>query len=308
MARLLPIALLGLIAQLVDGSLGMAYGATSATLLLATGMFPAVASAVVHLGELGTTLASGASHWRLGNVDWRTVRLMALPGALGAFLGAVVLSSADGDISKPWVATLLLLLGVYVLYRFLRWPYAPQNHKLLPRRFLRGLGLAAGFLDAVGGGGWGPVGTPTLLASGRMETRKVIGSIDTSEFLVALGASIGFLVSLRWDEIPLDAVAMLLLGGVVAAPLAAYLVRAVSPRKLGVLVGGTILLTNARTLALTFGLDPRPRTVLYAAIVGSVGILAFVRMLQSRNERSDLARVPNEFPRASSGRPYYIEL
>jgi hypothetical protein len=122
-----------------------------------------------------------------------------------------------------------------------------------------------------------------------MEPRKVIGSVDTAEFLVALGASVGFLVSLRSEEIPVAAVAMLLVGGVVAAPLAAYLVRVVSARKLGVLVGGAILVTNARTLALTFGLGAAPRALLYAAIAGSVGAIAFIRMLQFRKAQSRLA-------------------
>lgn len=289
MPRLLLIAVVGLIAQLIDGSMGMAYGATSATLLIASGMVPALASAAVHLAELGTTLVSGASHWRLGNVDWRTVRLMALPGGAGAFLGAVLLSSVDGASARPWVAGILLLLGLYIVYRFLRRPSIRQTDVPLPSRFLRSLGAGAGFIDAVGGGGWGPVGTPTLLASGRMEPRKVIGSVDTAEFLVALGASVGFLVSLRSEEIPVAAVAMLLVGGVVAAPLAAYLVRVVSARKLGVLVGGAILVTNARTLALTFGLGAAPRALLYAAIAGSVGAIAFIRMLQFRKAQSRLA-------------------
>jgi hypothetical protein len=131
------------------------------------------------------------------------------------------------------------------------------------------LGLGAGFLDAVGGGGWGPVGTPTLLASGRLEPRKVIGSVDAGEFLVALGASIGFLISLTWKDIPLATVLLLLSGGLVAAPLAAYLVRRLSPRKLGVIVGAAILLTNARTLMTTFGIEGLARSAAYLGIIVS---------------------------------------
>jgi len=119
MRTIVLVALVGLFAQLVDGCLGMAYGVTTSTLLITTGVMPAAASAAVHMSEVGTTLVSGASHWRLGNTDWRTVSILALPGFFGAFAGANLLSSVDGDIAKPWVAILLLALGVYVIYRFL---------------------------------------------------------------------------------------------------------------------------------------------------------------------------------------------
>jgi len=156
------------------------------------------------------------------------------------------------------------------------------------------LGLGAGFLDAVGGGGWGPVGTPTLLASGRLEPRKVIGSVDTGEFLVALGASLGFLVTLTWKDVPLAMVLLLLSGGLVAAPLAAYLVKRLSPRKLGVIVGAAILLTNARTLMTTFGIQGLARSALYLGIVGVVGAVAAWRLSQARNRRR--ARQAAEVP------------
>src|SRR5688500_10456960 len=111
MRALILIGLAGFVAQLVDGALGMAYGATSSTLVLAVGLSPATASASVHLAEVGTTLVSGASHWRFGNVDWRTVRRIGIPGAIGAFVGAVVLSSVSAEVAKPWMASVLLLLG-----------------------------------------------------------------------------------------------------------------------------------------------------------------------------------------------------
>jgi uncharacterized protein len=287
MRKLVLFGMVGVLAQLIDGALGMAYGLTSTTMLVAVGTVPAVASATVHLAELGTTAVSGVSHWRFGNVDWRTVRWMTFPGAVGAFLGAVVLSSLSGDTAKPWVAAILSVLGVYVLFRFLGRPRGPRPRagRPLPSGLLAPLGLGAGFLDAVGGGGWGPVGTPTLLASGRMEPRKVIGSVDTGEFLVALGASLGFLVSLSWRQVPVTLVCLLLAGGLVAAPLAAWLVKRMAPRKLGVIVGAAILLTNARTLASTFGLDGAWRTVMYLAIVAVVGALAAWRLSQSRQRR-----------------------
>ncbi|TMQ92956.1 sulfite exporter TauE/SafE family protein [Actinomadura soli] len=249
MRSLLVLALVGLGAQLVDGSLGMAYGVTSTTLLLAAGTNPAAASATVHLAEIGTTLVSGTAHWRFGNVDWRVVARIGLPGAAGAFAGATFLSWISTEVAGPLMALILLGLGTYVLARFTLAGLPSGNlDKPLRRRFLSPLGLVAGFVDATGGGGWGPVGTPAILASGRMEPRKVIGSIDTSEFLVAVAASIGFLTGLGGAGVDLAWAAALLAGGVVAAPIAAWLVRHLPPRVLGSAVGGLIILTNARTL------------------------------------------------------------
>lgn len=249
MPTLVLLGLVGLAAQLVDGSLGMAYGVTSTTLLLAIGTNPAAASATVHLAEIGTTLASGLSHWRFGNVDWKVVRRIAIPGAIGSFAGATFLSTLSTEVAAPVMSAILVALGLYILARFtLRG--MPRRNAGTPvrRRFLGPLGLVAGFVDATGGGGWGPVGTPALLASGRMEPRKVIGSIDTSEFIVAVAASVGFLVGLGSEQIDYSWVAVLLLGGVIAAPIAAWLVRHVPPRILGSAVGGVIILTNTRTV------------------------------------------------------------
>ncbi|MFI1731837.1 sulfite exporter TauE/SafE family protein [Streptomyces acidicola] len=249
MRTLVLLALAGLGAQLVDGSLGMAYGVTSTTLLLAMGTNPAAASATVHLAEIGTTLMSGASHWRFGNVDWKVVTRIGVPGAVGAFLGATVLSTLSTEVAEPVMSLILLGLGLYVMTRF-TFRGLPKDRlgKPLRKRFLSPLGLVAGFLDATGGGGWGPVGTPALLASGRMEPRKVIGSIDTSEFLVAIAASLGFLFSLGSQGVDFTWVLAFLLGGLIAAPIAAWLVRLVPPRVLGSAVGGVIIVTNVRTL------------------------------------------------------------
>ncbi len=249
MRTLILLALAGLGAQLVDGSLGMAYGVTSTTLLLAVGTNPAAASATVHLAEIGTTLVSGASHWRFGNVDWRVVAKIGVPGAVGAFAGATVLSGLSTAVAEPVMSLILLGLGLYLLTRFTFFGLSTRNlGKPLRKRFLSPLGLVAGFVDATGGGGWGPVGTPAILAGGRLEPRKVIGSVDTSEFLVTVAASIGFLTSLGSEGVNLSWAAALLVGGVIAAPLAAWLVRRVPPRVLGTAVGGIILVTNARTL------------------------------------------------------------
>ncbi|CCK30308.1 UPF0721 transmembrane protein [Streptomyces davaonensis JCM 4913] len=266
MRTLILLALAGLGAQLVDGSLGMAYGVTSTTLLLAMGTNPAAASATVHLAEIGTTLMSGAAHWRFGNVDWKVVAKIGVPGAVGSFLGATVLSRLSTEVAEPLMSLILLTLGVYVMSRFtFRGLPKGQLGKPLRKRFLSPLGLVAGFLDATGGGGWGPVGTPALLASGRMEPRKVIGSIDTSEFLVAVAASLGFLLSLGSQGIDFVWVLAFLLGGLIAAPIAAWLVRLVPPRVLGSAVGGVIVVTNVRTLLHT-GWTTVPTTPVYVAL------------------------------------------
>lgn len=248
MRNLLVLATVGLFAQLVDGSLGMAYGVTSSTMLLAAGIAPAAASAAVHLSEVGTTLVSGAAHWRLGNIDWRIVSIIALPGGIGAFVGATVLSNLDAETAIPVVSVILLVLGGYVLWRFLALGgRRPQFKGRLSAAFLTPLGAVGGALDAVGGGGWGPVGTTTLLSSGRVEPRKVVGSIDTSEFVVAVGGSLGFLLALGSEGVNWAWAGALMVGGVIAAPIAAWLVKIMPARILGVAAGGLIVLTNIQT-------------------------------------------------------------
>ena len=263
------LALVGLAAQLADGSLGMAYGVTSQSLLLAVGLAPALASASVHIAEVGTTLASGASHWRFGNVDWSKVGWLAVPGGVGAFLGAVVLSSMiSAEAAEPIVAIFLFGLGVYILARFaFRRRENPVVVRPISRGFLGPLGFVAGFLDAAGGGGWGPISTPTLLSSRRMEPRKVIGTVDTSEFVVALAASLGFLIALSLAEIPWMVVGALLVGGLVAAPIAAWIVRILPARILGTAVAGVILITNMKTFLEAMGVSGGVAIVLYVLIV-----------------------------------------
>ena len=285
MQTLIVLAIVGFLAQLVDGALGMAYGATSASLVLAAGVAPAAASASVHLAEVGTTAVSGFSHWRFGNVDWRTVRRLGIPGAIGAFVGAVVLSNLSADIAKPWMASILLVLGVYILLRFtLKGAPQKEGRRYVRGRFVAPLGLGAGFIDATGGGGWGPVSTPTLIASGRMEPRKVIGSVDTSEFLDAVAASTGFLAALGSQGIKTSYVVALLAGGIVAAPIAAWFVRLVTARLLGACVGGLILITNTRTIFEAFEVsgDVRDPVYLVLALIW-VAAIAYVVYLHRRD-------------------------
>ncbi|SDT19733.1 hypothetical protein SAMN04488570_3814 [Nocardioides scoriae] len=285
MERLFVFAFVGLLAQVIDGSLGMAYGVTASTLLLANGVAPAVASASVHLAEVGTTAASGFSHWRFGNVDWSVVARLGLPGAVGAFVGASVLSNLSTESATPWVAVLLLLLGVYIVARFVFGKKPVVVTRRPGTRFLAPLGLFAGFIDATGGGGWGPVATPTLISSGRLHPRKVIGSVSTSEFAVTIGASVGFLIGLGSEAIDWRVVGGLLIGGVIAAPFAAYLVRHVSLPVLGALVGSVILITNSRTLLRAFDAES---VGAYAALGLVAVVLVAFAIQRSRGEHTEV--------------------
>lgn len=292
MRKLIVLGVVGLLAQLVDGSLGMAYGVTSSTLLLATGVAPAAASAAVHFSEIGTSLMSGFSHHKLGNVDWRTVGILAVPGFAGAFAGATFLANLDGEAAAPWVAGLLLLLGAYVIWRFLALNGRRPKFKAHPSPlFLAPMGVVAGVTDAIGGGGWGPVGTTSLLSSGRLEPRKVIGSIDTAEFVVAVGGSLGFLFALGSQGILWGYAVALLLGGVIAAPVAAWLVSRIPAAVLGVAAGGLIVITNAMTILAALGMA-QSTVLLISAALAVVWIAGIVWAVQ--RHRAGVAVVVEE--------------
>lgn len=246
------VALAGFGAQMVDGSLGMGYGLTSSTILIAIGLAPAAASASVHLAELGTTAASAVSHVRLGNVDKTVLRRIAIPGAIGAFAGATVLSQLSTQAAKPWASALLLALGVYVLIRFLRHRQVQLRKGRPGTRLLIPLGLVGGFVDATGGGGWGPVTTPALMTDGRMAPNRVVGTMNTAEFLVSLAASVGFLLGLGTSALDWRVLVPLLIGGLIAAPIAALIAHRLPMRIMGVAIGGLIITTNAFTLLRTF--------------------------------------------------------
>ncbi|MDK8787849.1 sulfite exporter TauE/SafE family protein [Corynebacterium striatum] len=246
MRSLILIALGGAAAQLVDGGIGMGFGVTSTTILLLAGLGPAQASAVVHTAELGTTLVSGLSHWRFGNVHWPTVFKLGVPGAIAAFLGATVLSNVSTESAAPITALILVAIGANLVWRFSR----PRPKRSAYKRqhstgFLAGLGLVGGFVDATGGGGWGPVSTSTMMAIGREQPRRIVGTVNTAEFLVTFGATAGFIVGL-WHEIVahLAAVIALLIGGAITAPIAAWLISRVNPVVLGGFVGTAIVDLN----------------------------------------------------------------
>ncbi len=286
--RLVILAFIGFAAQLVDGSLGMAYGVTSTSLLLMFGIAPAVASASVHMAEVVTTAASGVSHIRFGNVDKGVVYKLILPGSIGAFLGACFLSSIPGDIIKPYVSIFLLTLGIFVIYRFLfqfNSNRTNESKKWTKKQFIP-LGFVAGFFDATGGGGWGPIATPVLLTGNKMEPRKVIGSVDTSEFAIAVSATLGFLLTLDWSNIHLEWVLALMIGGIIAAPIAAWLVKIIPTNLLGVLIGGIIIITNIRTLL--GALDITGVVSIYTYItLGTLWLIAIVSVIRKIKNSQD---------------------
>lgn len=238
-------ALVGLLAQTVDGALGMAYGITATTFLMSTGASPAVASASVHIAEIFTTGASGLSHWRFGNVNPSLFKRLLIPGIIGGVAGAWVLSTVDGNAIKPWVSAYLLIMGLYVLSKAFR----KMKLRKEPPKHVAPLALTGGFLDAVGGGGWGPVVTTSLIGSGQ-DPRTTIGSVNAAEFFLALsgGLSFALLVGLtHWSTI-----AGLVVGGLVAAPIAAFVCRMLPARALLVIVGLLIACLSAWNLSKAF--------------------------------------------------------
>ncbi len=288
MYKIVLIALIGVVSQLIVGSMGLGYGVIATTALTTIGaLTPSVASATVHLAELGTTGALGISHSRLRNVDWGVVLRIALPGAAGSFTGAMVLSHLSTKAAAPVMSTILALLGVYILVRFIFGITAIVRGPLT-FRFLGPLGLVAGFVDATGGGGWGSLATTTLLADGRLEPRKVVGSMDTSRFLVSSAAVLGFLVGMGIHQVRWSLVLALMIGGIVAAPVAAVLVKHLRAAPLGVLVGGLILLTNSRVIMLAASAPTGIRFAVYALILAVVvaGLLAVRRRL-ARSAEAD---------------------
>jgi uncharacterized protein len=234
--------LVGLLAQTVDGALGMAYGITSTSFLLATGSSPAVASAAVHIAEVFTTGVSGITHIKLGNVSKQLFLRLLLPGMVGAAAGAWLLSSVDGDTIKPFVSLYLLLMGLYVISKIFK--RIRVNHGE-PRHVAK-LGLFGGFVDAAGGGGWGPVVTTTLVGTGH-DPRMTIGSVNLAEFFLTF-ITAGVFAILMADENPWITVAGLVIGGLFAAPFAALLTKKLHTKALLALVGTTIVLISAFNL------------------------------------------------------------
>ena len=234
---LLAFAAIGFAAQIVDGALGMAFGVISNTLLLSLGVPPAAASAGVHAVETFTTAVSGISHAMHRNVNWRLFFRLMVPGVIGGVLGAYVLSNVDAAVTKPFILAYLVAIGLYLLYR--GWRYPPHERK---PKIVEPLGLIGGFLDAAGGGGWGPVVTSNLLVQGA-SPRTTVGTVNTAEFFLTATVSATFISQLGLAAVTL-ATAGLLIGGVLAAPFGALLAKRVPAKVLLFLVGGVLVLTS----------------------------------------------------------------
>lgn len=235
----------GFMAQMIDGALGMAYGVSSNSMLLNLGVPPAAASASVHAAEVVVTGISGLSHWKLGNLDRHLVTRLILPGVLGGVLGAYLLTSVKGTAIRPFVAAYLLLMGLRILWK-------ASNHGGTHRKDYRHvgvLGFTGGFFDAIGGGGWGPIVTTTLVARGN-HPRYAVGSVNFSEFFVTVAQSVTFLISLSFAEY-WRVILGLLLGGAMAAPLAAKLASKIPAKPFMMAVGTLIVLLSIRTLWLS---------------------------------------------------------
>lgn len=282
-------ALAGGAAQLVDGTLGMGFGVTSATILLSMGVTAAAASAATHAAKLPTTFVSGLTHWRRGNVDTATFLRVAIPGSIMAFIGAVVLVNLSLATAKTWMSGLLLFLGLVIFLRF------GFNRRLIPapRRghtawWLSPIGAVGGLVDSLGGGGWGPVVTPSLMTVTNHEPRKVVGSVNAAEFFVALFASAGFLTGAEKleNDMPWFAVLGLITGGVIVAPFAARLAGRLPHHVMGTLVGGLILVVNAQVILLATGVAAAATWGVMGAAVVATAVVAKAAYAYDKAERA----------------------
>lgn len=232
----------GFVAQTIDGALGMAYGVSCTSFLLSVGVPPSLASASVKAAEVFTTFVSGISHFRLGNVDKKLFYRLLIPGVIGGIIGAYFLSNFPGDKLKPYISAYLLLMGIRILYR------AVKNNIKQARNIgsmIYPLGLVGGLMDAVGGGGWGPIVTTTLVARGN-SARMTIGSVNASEFFVTLAQVITFSIFLTLTS--WNVIIGLMVGGLIAAPFAAVITKKIQPKNLMFIVGIVIVFLSIRTI------------------------------------------------------------
>jgi uncharacterized membrane protein YfcA len=284
MKEILQFAFAGGIAQLIDGMLGMAFGVISSSLLVLLGAAPVAASMATHFAKFGTTAASGIAHWRLGNVDKVIALRLGMSGSIGAIVGAIFLVNAAMDGAKSGMAGLLLVLGLILIIRFgFNVNIIPVVSQNVHSKMLIPLGLVGGFVDATGGGGWGPVTTPTLLTLTKTEPRMVIGTVNAAEFIVATAASISFITTSSIQGFEWQPVIGLIIGGLIAAPYAARITSKFPHQPLGVLVGGLVVLANFNTLAGLYGFSSQ---VKYSVLLLVLVIVVFLaNRLNKRNKK-----------------------
>ena len=233
--------IVGFVAQMIDGAIGMAYGVTSTSVLLSFGIPPATASACVHAAETFTTGASGLAHWKLGNVDKKLLASLVLPGMIGGAIGAYALTELPGEVLKPYISGYLLIVGIIIIVK----ASASKPIEGAAPRAVAPLGFFGGLLDAMGGGGWGPLVTSSLLGQGTIP-RYAIGSVNLSEFFVTLTISATFFLTIGLELWPI--ITGLIIGGVVAAPFAALATKHIPDKALMMIVGVVVALLSLRTI------------------------------------------------------------
>jgi hypothetical protein len=236
--------IVGFLAQVVDGALGMAYGTISNALLLSAGVPPAISSASVHFAEIFTTSISGFSHLKLGNVDKSLFKKLLIPGIVGGVLGAYILTNIDGDKIKPFIGIYLLIMGVRILYKVTTM-HKHSEEKITRRRHYSILGLLGGFFDAIGGGGWGPIVTSTLVSDGK-NPRKTIGSVNAAEFFVTISEVVTFFALL--SQFNWSVIIGLIIGGSLAAPIAALITKKIPAKVLMISLGCIITFLSIRMI------------------------------------------------------------
>ncbi len=237
--------IIGIIAQTIDGAIGMAYGITATTFLLSQGVSPAIASSSIHISEIFTTGASGLSHWRLNNIDKKLFLNLVFPGIIGGIIGVIILTNIDGKILKPWISIYLVIMGLYIILKAIKkniFTNKISSKKITP------LALVGGAVDAIGGGGWGPVVTTTLLSSGH-EPKTTIGSVNSAEFFIttSTGLSFAIFIGVSNPEIILG----LILGGILIAPFAAKITTKL-PTKLLMFIVGVLITSLSMITVLKF--------------------------------------------------------
>jgi uncharacterized membrane protein YfcA len=231
--------IIGAIAQIVDGALGMAYGITATAFLLSNGISPAVATGSVHIAEIFTTGASGLSHWRMGNVNLKLFKALIIPGIIGGLTGVFLITSIDGDLIRPWISGYLLIVGIFIFYKAFKKTYfrsRVDSKKIFP------LALVGGFVDSAGGGGWGSVVTANLLGSGH-EPRKTIGSVNAAEFFITIITGFSFSILIGFNH--WEVVAGLIVSGMIIAPLSAKILSKFPVKPLMAFVGSLIVILSS---------------------------------------------------------------
>ena len=282
MTALIAAIIIGFIAQLLGGSLGMGYGVSASTGLTLAGFAPASSSSVIHVVEIATSAFNGTVHWRAKNVDWRVVAQIGIPGGIGAFTGAVLLSMLSLDVTKPWVGAILLILGIVILAMFLRGR-STEAHRRAHAGWLIPLGAVSGFFDSSAGGGWGVMTTSTLVVTKSMQPGRSAGTTSTARFLVAVAGTAGFLVGLGITGIDWFAVLGMVIGGIIALPIIRVVVRYVPQRTLGIVMGLALIALNARPIALAF----HPETwVVVAAMILAPLVATGVILLTMRGAKA----------------------